>query len=377
MMQSFHCLLLVVRCTLSACVLTLFALSTGCQQVDDWDGQKAPINFTFTEEAPSATRATPALTTKRIGVFGYSTATNWATNHAAATADYFLNKMVISNGATWSYDGITKYWSSTGKISFFAYCPYQDVAGMVNGGTPYTTIYPANATTDTDSPTLGYTVSPTVTNQIDLLYGVARDNDATTNNGAVNFTMEHALAQVDVALKLDAANDVARPMTVTVTKVELTKVKPTSTFNLAASSWATPSGDDTTYELTPTNGLVEAESLLFDARGTGANAPPFNDYRTLNADNGHWMLIPQTLSGSVLNIYYTLKNFATGTTTDLTYTSSALSTQWEAGKTYKYQVTLSLNGASKVGLTIGMFDAGTGSIQWTDQGTTGSANVDM
>ncbi|MDR1004972.1 MAG: fimbrillin family protein [Prevotellaceae bacterium] len=382
--QRLRCL-----CAYSLVGSLLFGLLYACGKGAEWsDMSPAPVCFTVDGDTAS-TRATPTTEVRRIGVFGYShsAGAHWAGSAATAKPDYFLNKMVVSpNGVSWNYDGIIKYWDATREISFFAYEPYHDVASplTISGNFVLT---PAGKST-AGAPAVTYTVPTDVTRQIDLLYAATPNQTATSNQqtpGTVAFNMRHALAQIDVAFKLDATNDPKRPMIVTVTDVTFDNLYGKGTLNLSTGAWSNYTSTTDRYLLTAANGgLNDADNnLVFDARkiigGQPDHAFPTNGRLLTHADNGHLMVIPHRNAAARVVIGYTLQNLATGVTSTPTPVTVSLTGTWAAGNKYTYLVTLSLNGASKVAVSVGKF--GDDSIRWAEAGGSdapeGTADINM
>jgi hypothetical protein len=354
----------------------------------------ARVDFTFESIDAVSSRATVSTTATldRIGVFGYSHAltAGWSgTTASALIPDYFLNKMVVKKSGNWGYDGVTKYWPDAARsVSFFAYAPY------VDNQTTFV-VYP-QAAAETGSPTIAYTVPVDVAEQTDLLYGVQLDQVYGTNAGTVAFSMKHALACVDISVRLNPGTgggdtgDQARPFMVAVDEIHVDSVIPGGTLTLApvganpAGTWVAPIPAALSalklYKLRPSNGL-DATQLLFDARQTATDFT----YRTLNATpDGHWLFIPQTLSKTVagtpspvmLFVHYTVTSLTTGLSEarvasfDLSASGNG---KWEAGQAYNYQITLSATKGAKLELKVANFEVG-GSIEWTTGAST-SVNI--
>jgi hypothetical protein len=361
----------------------------------------ARVDFTFEAADAVSSRATVSTTATldRIGVFGYSHALagGWAAGGAAATPDYFLNKMVVKKNGVWNYDGVTKYWPDAARsVSFFAYAPYVDNQNTF-------TVSP-QAATAAGSPTIAYTVPTDVAKQTDLLYGVALDQVYGTNSGTVAFTMKHALACIDISVRLNPGTgggdtgDQDRPFTVSVDTIQIDSIIPSGTLTPATAAnpsvegvWTVPAPAALTlaalehYLLLPGRGL-DATKTLFDAAKTGAAGEPDDfTYRTLNAEpDGHWLFIPQTLSKTVettpspvmLFVRYTVKSLTTGLTDarEASFDLSAFSDgKWEAGKAYNYQITLSATSGAKLELQVANF--GGGSIEWMTGTESGSQTI--
>lgn len=258
---------------LAICLLaTGLAACTQNEEISSLENQKA-ITFDTYVGRDAATRASvidvDALETYGFGVFGYYTTSDWTTS---ATPNFMYNQKV--SGANWGYEPL-KYWPATGKISFFAYAPYDEHAELT-------------ANTVADTPTLTYTVPDAVGEQIDLLVAGAQKNQ--TGN-TVNFTFKHALSRIGFGVKLADGSAVDNQTTIAFSSIALTAdfdSSNTLTLDLDGSDnvqWGTPTtATDVTYTLSDTN--IETIAAL----NTTTTA--------INNTSSYLMVLPQDFSAA-------------------------------------------------------------------------------
>jgi hypothetical protein len=298
---------------------------------EEEEGEKRAIGF---ELETAGTKALPTTEVKKIGVFGYSEVTPFVPN-------YFLNQAVIKPASTWTYSGVVKYWPTDGtKLSFYAYAPYIDVENTFD-------LKPKTVTAG--APTIEYTVPDDITEQIDLMWSNATNQEYALNNGVVKFTMEHALTKVNFALALAPAEE-GRPFMVTINELTIRNVIGKGTLNLDrvktdGDLWSLASAK-VSYDYFPTTGLID---LTLDAQDPAS----ITAYTPLFADGHSLMLIPQSLGISdstqpEVEINYSYTNTYSGETFPKKATlklETASLTKWEAGAGVNYQITISvLNG---------------------------------
>lgn len=113
--------------------------------------------------------------------------------------DYMFNQKVVhSLGSAYTYSP-TRYWPdpSESSLSFWAYSPYDENAGLLVSGSTSTTY----TSTSVGLPDMRFTAD----GHTDLLYSnVVADQTFASNSGVVDLAFNHALSLVDVkAEKLD------------------------------------------------------------------------------------------------------------------------------------------------------------------------------
>lgn len=264
-MKKIHYLAICLLATgLTAC--------TQNEEISSLETQKA-ITFDTYVGRDAATRASvinkTALQDAGFGVLGYYTEDAWA---ETATPNFMYNQKV--SGANWGYEPL-KYWPATGKISFFAYAPYDEDAEL-------------SANTEAGTPTLTYTVPDAVGEQIDLLVAGAQKNQT---GDIVNFTFKHALSRIGFGVKLADGSAVDNQTTIAFSSIALTAdfdSSNTLTLDLDGSDnvqWGTPTpATDVTYTLSDTN--IETITSL-----STANTAPINN------ESSYLMVLPQDFSG--------------------------------------------------------------------------------
>ena len=141
------------------------------------------------------------LATEGFGVFASSATVGYSNdwlqnNHVTYTPTPVEDDLGIVHvhPGNWTYTASQKNWPSTGTISFFGYAPYV-AAGADEPG--ITAINGATA----DDPTVAYQVATSVSQCVDLLWGVKGTTglpwlNVTSTDAPVVLTFRHALAAV-------------------------------------------------------------------------------------------------------------------------------------------------------------------------------------
>lgn len=231
-----------------------------------------------------------------FGVFAYNTKdATWETSASTATPNFMFNQKVDFDGTTYTYSPM-KYWPTADKISFIAYHPYNE-----NG---VNTTY---KNTSTGLPQIDFTAESA---KVDFLVsGVAND----LNQKTVALKFQHALSKIQFTGK-DVVSGVT---TTTITKVTITGVKKTATYDCATGTWTTPTGD-------------------------------FSD----NSSTNEYLFIPQSADGIKASIEYTcttkddaLANpvVITGTAKDIDLSKEGAIT-WAANTIYAYSIAVKPTG---------------------------------
>lgn len=259
---------------LAICLLaTGLAACTQNEEIVSLENQKA-ITFDTYVGRDAATRASVinlnALKTSGFGVLGYYTETAWA---ETATPNFMYNQKV--SGEDWGYEPL-KYWPADGKISFFAYAPYDENAEL-------------SANNVANTPTLNYTVPATIAGQKDLLVAGAQ-KDQTGNT--VNFTFKHALSRIGFGVKL--ADDFDDATAIDFSKITLSAdfyPSATLTLDLDGNSkvqWANyGTAASATYTLNNTDDATDNIADIALSTNTAA----------INNASSYLMVLPQDFSG--------------------------------------------------------------------------------
>ena len=191
-----------------ASVLMAMLLTTGCHS----DGEAAttedttPISLAATVYG-AATRSGSAgcidysvlaRSTYGFGVYAYGTKqwVNMQVTYQGSESDPVANlEDVHMHPGNWFYD-TEEDWKSTDNISFLAYAPY------VSAGSGSTGITSLSAS-DVDNTTIGYGVASSLSESVDLLWGVKGttgkpwlNTTLSMTGGPVIFTFHHALAAI-------------------------------------------------------------------------------------------------------------------------------------------------------------------------------------
>ena len=259
-----------------------------------------------------------------IGVFAYHTSGDFSTPTIAP--NFMVNQLIKwdptanSNSGKWNYNP-TQYWPKTGKVSFFAYAPY-------NSTNPFSG--------NTGNPIISYTIQTDVSSQIDILSAAVKDQ----NSGTVNFVFNHALAKVGFTAVTSSTDE---NTSITINEVELLtdgtdKFYSSGTLDLTDGTWTSKTEGSDTYTLS-------GNKLKNTTVGTSAAA--------LNADDAFIMLIPENnhnvadanLAPMNVNIRVNYSVTTEGGTTvenNIT-TAEPIAVKFQQGKAYTFAITIGLN----------------------------------
>ena len=292
------------------------------------------------------------LKTDGFGVFGNYNSTggqNFGSN-------LFNNEKVYSSSSTepvtWTYTN-TKYWPTDGHVDFLAYAPHVKDTKLKN---------------KTDDPKkvlscIDFTVSPTITEQKDLLW--ANATNKTKADGTVTFNFNHALSRLGYTVKL---NDNYTGTTITLKKITL--AGSTDGTKEAFYKNGTIDLSYTSSTTSPTASLwtisAPEEKLKFD---WFSSSQVLSTTVTKNSDTEYLFVIPQDFSQTTpgadelyVIVEYTIQTGSTATMTSKVY--QKLGKKFDQGKAYTINLT--------IGLTPIEFDAAV--TPWDT--TNGDINID-
>lgn len=279
---------------LAICLLaTGLAACTQNEEISSLENQKA-ITFDTYVGRDAATRASVidkiALQDAGFGVLGYYTEDDW---EETATPNFMYNQKVY--GEDWGYEPL-KYWPAEGKISFFAYAPYDEGAEL-------------SANTEAGTPTLTYTVPDAVADQKDLLVaGAQKDKNANT----VEFSFKHALSRIGFGVKLANSTDFDAATAIDFSKITLSAdFYPSATLTLDLDGGNVQWKDEAT--------AATATYTLNNTEDTTDNIETITSLSTttaaINNESSYLMVLPQdfTASGKEMSI---TANFSLSTEDD-------------------------------------------------------------
>lgn len=347
------------------------------------DGRAAVIDQTALESEDGINDDSKiANTNKGFGVFAYYTEQkNWTDVAATAKPNFMYNQQVTNVSTNkWTYSPL-KYWpnNTDARVSFFAYAPYSTSENKQNITIP--------EQASMQDAKLGFTVNPTVKNQVDLLWASVTNQkknnstDPVDVEDKVTFTFNHALARVGFTVQAivdevsAASTAVDGQTTISVESVELIgKFHKSGTINLETGDFealSTISNDyiteavsgedlDASYkggDLTSNTALVTTEKAIgygFTLTNTNSNFKSVaghvtNTQQVLNTEDSYIMLIPQTFNNtSKVRIRVTYKvttlDPALGTSSVITniVTSTPFDFDFEAQKAYTFNLQLGM-----------------------------------
>lgn len=227
-------------------------------------------------------------------------------------ASQLVSRTGESSPYSWPYTG-PQYWPQGKKVSFFAYAPATDVTYVAPTGAGW--------------PGFTYTVAAEAS-QADLVVAQRTSQDATSNNGSVALTFNHALSQILFKAKCASADFTAKVKT-----IELSGIQNEGTY-----TFATSATEGTAIEGS-WSGVKGAAGYAYLTNGTAAIT---SAGEAITGTNGALMLMPQTLTGAKLKVVYevTLGIGETAQTFDVTKENVELKGTWAPGMKYTYDLTL-------------------------------------
>lgn len=196
----------------------------------------------------------------------------------------FLSAAVYRDGASWSYAPKKVWPADNSDVKFFAYSPINDAVtssmSMAAGVASFNYTVPADQSV--------------LNTACDLLVASGTGNGTVNAATPVSFTFYHALSAV--TFTAINKNEAATGLVYTISKIELTNLGVTSTYNF--STWAAPAAQATTYVAgVPASGVAVSPA---GAAATGVKLLSANDVM---------MVLPQTaLATSKVKITYGLMN---------------------------------------------------------------------
>lgn len=230
-----------------------------------------------------------------VSCYSHSVTDEWA----AKTPNVCYNRTFTKSGSTWVGNGSPVYYSSSDKLSSFAW---------YGGGTLTTTSSTIGA------PVLSFTVSDAIGSQEDLM--VASKLNSTSGSNALAFT--HALCAVTVHFTPPAGGNHSG--------TRIADVYNSGNYYFATGLWSDQTGSGS-YLSEHNISLVAS-----NASAAGTIVTEFDGSDTL-------LLIPQTCpSGSKL---YISMQFPTNTGVERNFGVSLSGKVWEPGKHYTYSVEVS------------------------------------
>ncbi len=290
-------------------------------------GEERPCDSTL------ISRAAPIEDIDGFKLFAYAYTGTWNENGKTSCPDYIYDYQVNAPDYATDY-----HWPIGKKLRFFAYAP-ADLADKVNTGG--TTRFKVSEVTQTDAPTLTYTVPTDVSLQHDLLVTASAPDLAASDNaqsGGVDLTFNHLLT----AVKFSVGN-----IDGTIKSITLRNVKYSGTCrfgrtdNTDAEEWKWTLSDDVT-DFTQT----------FNGKELGASGTDITSGETT------FMMMPQDFSSgnAQIEVVYTEGTYAIERTLAIDIADIVDGTEWLMGTTVNYKISTSQIEANRV------FDIGASNV---------------
>lgn len=235
------------------------------------------------------TKATPITTTTiaDFAAFAFSGTTYFMGESATGGVKVYRTVDAGAGTATaWDYNE-KAYWPKSDLLDFYAVSPWHDntdntIYGWNVSNTEQKITYKAQDEFGAD----------VANSNVDVMYGIATSQAATTNNGTVKFNFKHILSQVLFKAKVQYAS-----MSVDIKNIAICNVKDAGEFTFpvatddkkaeevvatAGNNWNTTAGSYSNFQVAPFETAVTVNSTT-DAELLSNTANPI-------------MLIPQTLA---------------------------------------------------------------------------------
>lgn len=251
-----------------------------------------------------------------FGVFGNYSSEGTTTAYGE---NLFKNEQVkystssTSTNTNWTYTN-TKYWPTEGHIDFLAYAPFDNSKTL--SGTK-----------------IDFTVSPTVTEQKDLLWANAANKTMADN--PVKFTFNHALAKIGYSLKQKEAYS---KTIIKVTSIKLVGSDNTGVFYAKGTVDLSKANKDESL-WTPDD---KATKLSFDWFTGGKELT--NDAASNDANN-NLFVIPQDFSATATDKLFVVVEYTVqtaGTAVLYNKVTKPIITKFDQGKAYMINLTIGL-----------------------------------
>lgn len=268
-------------------IMALGAIAlTSCSQDEVLEVKKDAISFaTITGNASRAT--TYNSTTNKVTKFKV---TGLVTD-ATSTKAYFEN-LTLATAVSGVYD--SGYYWPTGTMDFYAVAPedYSITTGTLAAA--------ASKVGDAAAKIKNVTIAADATSQADIVYALSTGKTKPAAATPVDLNFQHALAQVDFKVKIDAS--VKQALKVVVKSVTVKNLQGTGDYSLPSSttdtdtdgkgSWAI-SGDLVDYKVTPATAFTINN-------GTGSTEVETDATESM-------LLLPQAIAASTYDSGWTAK----------------------------------------------------------------------
>ena len=282
--------------------------------------------------APDAVQATTrgaSITTSSLsncGVMAYQSNNTGFASAYPESPDIFMNHQkvdctydtgILSNNCTYSP---LRFWPIGKYLNFYAYAPYTTYHNTTGGltATPNTNglSYSYSAT---DGPQITYAMPTTATKQVDLMCATPQ-LDKHTQSAKLNLDFKHQLAMVGFRVS---------GLGYTLKDLLITGIENEATLKM----------EDMTWKHHTTSKAINYKPGFNFTTSTGLalSSTP----QLIQNEDGYLMVIPQQItSGATLKITYIYSGSSVTKSLDL----STVTTQWEAGKKYIYDIVLGEKG---------------------------------
>lgn len=298
-------------------ILASIVVCTNCSHDDlidsDMDDMRNAMSFHtdikefgWGEDARSATRGTPTNNVDEIGIMASSYDGLWVDAIGTATPDIMHNRLLSRQDNEWKVTPNVFWPVNSRNTSFFAYSPMYNA----NNGITITSHETEGV------PRLTYIMPQRAGYQPDLLLG-APLYDKVRDDGVVSLKLDHALTAVGFAIHgVDPS--------LKVEKIGLKYIKCGGTINMDSGAvWEDLRKSDYTY----------FAELNFDDGKDYISPTPTS--KTVTADNGYIMVVPQTFdmtTTAIVEIYINRQ----------VITKSLRGTKpWVAGQPFIYNIEIS------------------------------------
>lgn len=315
---------------LLAAAVVAIIIGGGCVRHDEVGEKTQYEAILFETESPLLKEdltKTPLPYASQFGVFAFmQNDLNWSKNKW--TPNMMFNKMVsvIDNNGNCGYNNLVYWPSSTNKVSFWSYYPYNESASLCERGK-----YSTYTVSSKDVPDIRFTVDD---GQTDLMVsGLVRNKKSSDNSGVVSLAFNHVLSLIDFTIL--KAGDVNDDFTIILRSISFENIYLTGVYRNNFSSYY--DSRDSYWDLR--NSLRRSLPVYTGTQEvTSSDSPVLHNTNELSI-----MPIPQTLVNTEarLRIVYSLSATGLGISETTNVFDFPFSGDWQPNHhyTYSFQIT--------------------------------------
>lgn len=276
----------------------------------------------FSNAVKKETRALTNESLQNFYVYGYYTKNSFEAN----PVNVFSNVKVKKEGNAWGYDN-TRYWVPDTKYYFYAYSCDNNAVSAANG-TPSLNL--TGATVNSRALRITDYIC-NESHQDDLIFAYAEEIEGLeTGNSPVSFKFQHILTKINVVFN----SAFAPGYDIEVSNVKIVNIRDKGTYNPKATTvWGTPTRSSNTEGEEPCIELSISGGNIASAKNGEIAA------KNVTTEDGYVIPYKYTDSNVWLEFEILVKKDEVEVLNQILQGTWA--PQWESGKSYTYNVTIS------------------------------------